>query len=86
MGWLDARALVEFWRECPPQDEALAILAQAFTTWRPPQSADDHQRSLEARWQGGAMNAAQLLAAMGGAKGGAVRIDGTVVPDPAAAR
>lgn len=84
MRWRDARALVEFWQECPPQDEVLAILAQAFTTWRPPQAPGEHERSLEARWKSGAMNAAQLLAAMGGAKAGAVRIDGTVVPDPAA--
>lgn len=78
----DARALSEFWQDCPPENEMLALLAQVYTTWRPvharQMTAEDHQKSLEARWAAGAMNAKQLFETMGGASAVAVRSDGTV--------
>lgn len=55
------------WGECPPQNETLSILAQAFTNWRPAGQRMTHRESLEARWEAGAMNAKQLFEAMGGA-------------------
>lgn len=67
----DARALLEHWQECPPENEMLAILARVYTTWRPaaakPQTVAEHRASLEARWNNGAMNAEQLFKATGGA-------------------
>lgn len=79
----DARALSEFWQDCPPESEMLALLAQVYTTWRPvharQMTPDEHQKSLEARWASGAMNAKQLLDAFGGSPV-AVRSDGTGAP------
>lgn len=66
-----AMSLFEYWEECPPENEMLALLARVYTTWKPKVSTDDaeqrHRKSLEARWKAGAMNAKQLFEAMGGA-------------------
>ena len=82
MRWRDARALFDYWREWPPEGEMLVLLAQVYTTWRPeadkPATPEDHMRSLEARWKAGAMNAKQLVAAMGG-KTVALGSGGTIV-------
>lgn len=79
MRWRDARALFDYWREHPPEGEMLAMLAQVYTSWRPKEETpESHRQSLEARWKAGAMNAAQLVAAMGG-KAVAIRSDGSAV-------
>jgi hypothetical protein len=79
----EARAITDFWCDCPPEGEMLALLAEVYTTWRPASrrvsDAASHRRSLEERWAAGAMNAKQLLAVSGGAPV-AVRIDGAIVP------
>lgn len=77
-----AREILDFWQEYPPENEMLCLLAQVYTTWKPKgeMTAQDHQRSLEARWAAGAMNPQQILAAMGGT-GGEMTMDGRVVPD-----
>jgi hypothetical protein len=69
----DARALTEFWREAPPAEETLALLAAVYTTWRPEgremteeEAIAAHRRSLEERWRAGAMNAKQFFEATGG--------------------
>jgi hypothetical protein len=66
-------ALCEYWREAPPEHEVLAMLASVYTTWepeRPPMTEAEavaaHRKSLEDRWRAGAMNPAQMLAALGG--------------------
>lgn len=79
----EAIELFEFWDNCPPENEMLAMLAQAFTTWRPAKKQvmthEDHQRSLEERWASGAMNAKQILEAFGG-KAVSVNIEGVARP------
>jgi hypothetical protein len=57
--------LFEYWCANPPENEMLAMLARVYTTWKPPEpelARDDHQKSLEARWNAGAMNAEDMLA------------------------
>jgi hypothetical protein len=61
--------LFEYWQNAPPDNEMLAMLAAAFTTWRPntkPMTDEEHQASLEARWKAGAMNVKQMYEMMGG--------------------
>lgn len=75
----EALELLEYWRDSPPENEMLQMLAQVYTTWRPQaMTAGDHQRSLEERWRAGAMNAKQLVEAFGGTA--AMRMDGTAAP------
>lgn len=62
--------LFHYWRANPPEHETLALFARVFTTWEPPSGLppeEEHRRSLERRWQAGAMNAKQLFEAFGGA-------------------
>jgi hypothetical protein len=88
MRMADARALTDFWLDCPPENEMLAMLAMVYSTWKPravktlteEEQRAAHQASLEARWKAGAMNPAQMLAAMGGAKAVAVGMDGVLRP------
>jgi hypothetical protein len=71
----EALDLFDYWDECPPENEMLAMLARVYTTWQPKsaktktaeQIQDEHRKSLEARWKGGAMNPKQMFEAMGGA-------------------
>jgi hypothetical protein len=85
----DANALTKSWVAMPPTNEVLAILARAYTTWRgvdAPTTEEErraeHRRSLEARWNAGAMNAKQIFEALGGgANGVSVRIDGSAQAD-----
>lgn len=58
----------EYWQHNPPEHEMLAMLARVFTTWKPEAASDGtaeseaaHRASLEARWNAGVMNAAQML-------------------------
>lgn len=76
----DARAVLKYWRDCPPLHETLAVLAQAYTTWKPDSSRPKteaeaqamHRADLDRRWKGGAMDARQMWQAMGN-----LRADGT---------
>lgn len=65
----DARTIVSFWRECPPEGEMLAMLARVYTTWRPPMTEEEmlveHRRSLQRRWSAGALSAKDIVG-MGG--------------------
>ena len=83
MTFLDARILFDHWLEVPPENEMLARLAQAYTTWRP-QRADrrklteeeiqeENFRSVQERWRTGqSMSPKQMIEAFGGA--GAVNV------------
>jgi hypothetical protein len=69
-------ALFRYWVQNPPSHELVAILVRCFTSWRPPADgggrggaaadAVARRRSIEARWRAGAMNPAQMLAALKG--------------------
>ena len=65
-----ALLILEHWRETPPENEMLAMLATVFTTWRPkraPMTPEEHMRDLERRWASGeAMSPKQLFEATGG--------------------
>jgi hypothetical protein len=85
----DTLELLQYWDSFPPEHEMLEMFARAYTTWNPKvtkvlteeEQQAAHQASLEARWKsGGAMNAAQILAAMGGAKSAAIDVDGMLQP------
>lgn len=86
MQFRHARELFDYWLNCPPENEILAMLARTYTTWEPQiakteeEAREQHRKSLEARWKAGAMNAAQLLAAAGGAGALAVTTSGAMVP------
>jgi hypothetical protein len=83
MAFADARAILQYWAEAPPENEGLAILAQAFTSWKPARhqttTTEDHQRSLEERWADGAMNPKQIFEALGGKQGQTVGL--SITPD-----
>lgn len=72
----EARALTEYWQDCPPENELLTLLTQAFTTWKPgkPLTEEEmiveHRKSLQRRWDAGALNARDIVR-MGGAIQGA---------------
>jgi hypothetical protein len=76
MEFRHAREILEYWDECPPEHEMLALLARVYTTWEPklkhPKTEEEvereHRASLERRWKSGqAMSAAQMVQAFGGA-------------------
>lgn len=70
----EALSLFEYWRECPPENEMLALMARVYTTWTPDggreMTREEHQAahmaSLEARWKAGAISPKQLFESMGG--------------------
>jgi len=75
MRFRDARRILDYWRDAPPESEMLAFLAQCYTTWEPASRREmteqeviaEHRASLERRWKSGqALNPKQLLEAMGG--------------------
>lgn len=70
--------LFDYWRDHPPENELVAVLAQCFTSWKPragqAKTPEEHMRSLEARWQSGAMNVKQLFEGAGGGPQPAVDI------------
>lgn len=79
--------LFHYWEAFPPEHEMMAMFARVYTTWKPKtkqlteqEQRLAHQASLEARWKAGAMNAAQIMAAMGGAQAVAVGVDGLLRP------
>lgn len=80
-----ARNIVKYWDNYPPEHELLAILTRAYTAWEPARQLTEeeiqieHRKSLEARWKAGAMNAKQMFEATGGV----INITGTggVPPD-----
>jgi hypothetical protein len=80
-----AQQLLRHWQASPPENELLAMLAQAYTTWRPkdasPKNLREHVASLEARWNSGeAMNIKQVFEATGGRlSAGAGPVDGAEV-------
>ncbi len=84
----EALELLQFWEHSPPENEILTMLARIYTTWEPKRSTSAteeerqaaHQASLEARWKAGAMNAKQLLEAMGGAPVAALDTNGVLQP------
>jgi hypothetical protein len=65
-----ARRIFRYWESSPPEHEMLALLAGAYTTWKPANARgmtpEQHRASLEARWKAGAMNVRQLFEATGG--------------------
>ena len=65
----EVQELFDYWSEAPPEHELVALAVSAYTTWKPSETirnAEEHRASLERRWKAGAMNAKQLLEAMGG--------------------
>ena len=71
MNFPEVARLYAYWEEAPPVAELLAMLAGAFTTWKPkaknltpndPAFQAEHRKSLEKRWARGAVNPAQLFA------------------------
>lgn len=76
----EATDLYRYWQDFPPEHELLARLAAFQTGWRAanakPMSRSEHQRSLDERWKGGAMNPKQLFEATGGV----ISLDGTAGP------
>jgi hypothetical protein len=82
-----ALELFQYWKAFPPEHELVQMFARVYTTWKPedkPMTEEEqraaHQASLEARWKAGAMNPAQIMAAMGGAKAVAIGVDGLLRP------
>jgi hypothetical protein len=64
-----AMDLFKYWDDHPPEHEAMAIALRVFTTWgkdpaKPPTPAEI-QKSLENRWNAGAMNPKQLFELFG---------------------
>jgi hypothetical protein len=72
MRFSDALALKKCWDDNPPENEILAVLAQAYTTWRPlslrrPMTHEEHMADLERRWKSGhVLSPKQMFEAMGG--------------------
>jgi hypothetical protein len=62
--------LFDYWGSYPPENESLAALLSAYTTWEPknarPMTHEEHMASLEKRWKAGAMNVKQIFEATGG--------------------
>jgi hypothetical protein len=86
-----ALELFQYWEAFPPEHELMRMFAMVYTTWKPrakPLTEEErraaHQASLEERWKAGAMNAAQIMAAMGGTQAVAVGMDGLLRPASAA--
>lgn len=74
MPFREARQVLEYWNERPPEHEMMIMFAQRFMDWRPAgkqltekEVIAAHRRSLEERWQAGAMNIEQMWRATGGA-------------------
>lgn len=65
----EARSITDYWKECPPENEMLALLAQVYTTWRPSSILNmteeermvEHRKSLQRRWDAGALSAQDLV-------------------------
>jgi len=77
MTFRQVRGFLDYWEQSPPENETLATLAQAFTTWRPggnrPMTHEEHMASLEWRWKTGqAMSPKQMVESFGA--GGRVSI------------
>lgn len=69
MPFPQAQSLLKFWDKTPPTNEAVAIALRAYTTWgreeaKPP-TPQELQKSLEARWNAGALNPKQLFELFG---------------------
>ena len=69
----DAQDIWEYWLSSPPEHEMIAMFATVYTTWKPggkPMTEEDarveHRKSLEQRWNAGALNVKQILAVTGG--------------------
>ena len=65
----DARAITDFWQECPPENEMLAMFARVYTSWEPASILNmteeermvEHRKSLQRRWDAGALSAQDLV-------------------------
>jgi hypothetical protein len=72
MPFPQAVALIKHWDiENPPANEAIQIALRCYTSWgkeppRPP-TPEENRKSLERRWNAGAMNPKQIFEAFGGA-------------------
>lgn len=84
MRFREARQVLEYWNENPPEHEMLCTLAR-MQGWeprgKPPTEAEviaAHRKSLEQRWAAGAMNPKQLYEA----SGGFISADGTAGVKP----
>jgi hypothetical protein len=83
MTFRQARQVLDYWYESPPEHELLALIARShgweFKSARVPTAEERraaHHASLEARWKAGAMNAEQILKSMGGATVAAIDVNG----------
>lgn len=73
--------LFGYWEKNPPEHEAIAIALRVYTTWgreasRPP-TVEEQRKSLEARWNAGALNPKQLLEIFGDQP---IKLDGAAAP------
>lgn len=75
MRYRHARDLFDYWQDCPPEHESLAILLRAQTSWEPQSVAsmteeevqEANRLSIEKRWATGqALSPKQMVEAFGG--------------------
>jgi hypothetical protein len=79
MTFPEAVELLEYWQECPPEHEFLALFARVYTSWEPKSVASMTEeevqaanlRQIEKRWASGqALSPKQMMDAFGGARVG----------------
>lgn len=65
--------IIDYWRQWPPEHEMMAMFARVYTTWTPsgkPMTEEEakveHRKSLQRRWDQGALNVKQILEVTGG--------------------
>lgn len=80
MPFRQARQILDYWKEDPPEHELLGLYARVRMGWKPnakPVTEEEariaHRKSLEERWAAGAMNIKQMWEATGGV----ISADGT---------
>lgn len=73
MTFRDARQVLDYWSERPPEHETAILFAQQYLGWRPAakplteaEVVAAHRASLEERWKAGALNVKQMFESMGG--------------------